>query len=250
MKKRLFFIIVSGMLILATIKLSAQVAINNDGSSSDNSAMLDVKSITKGLLPPRMTAVQRNAISSPAAGLIIWCSNCGTSGELEVFNGTTWTNLVGGATSIPLAIGQSFGGGVIYYIDNTGVHGLVASPNDWGNYLQWGCFLTLLNGTSTAIGTGQANTTAIVNGCSQAGIAARICDDLIVNGYNDWFLPSKEELWQLHLQRFLVGGFTGYWYWSSSEYSDYDAWQQSFGDSNQQHEYKAFNVSVRCVRAF
>ncbi len=66
------------------------------------SAVLDVNSTTKGLLPPRMTAAQRDSIVAPAAGLIIWCTNCGSSGELQVFNGTTWTNLIGGTASIPL----------------------------------------------------------------------------------------------------------------------------------------------------
>lgn len=62
------------------------------------SAELDVTSTTKGLLPPRMTQAQRNAIVSPAAGLIIWCTDCVAAGELQVFNGTTWTNLFGGIT--------------------------------------------------------------------------------------------------------------------------------------------------------
>ena len=65
----------------------------------DASAELDVTSSTKGLLPPRMTQTQRNAIASAAAGLLVWCTNCGTSGELQVFNGTTWTNVTGGAAS-------------------------------------------------------------------------------------------------------------------------------------------------------
>jgi uncharacterized protein (TIGR02145 family) len=64
-----------------------------------SSAELDVTSTTKGLLPPRMTQAQRNAIVSPVAGLLIWCSNCGTTGELQVNNGTTWKNMIGGTAS-------------------------------------------------------------------------------------------------------------------------------------------------------
>lgn len=70
----------------------------------DASAALDVSSTKQGFLPPRMTYVQKTAISSPAAGLIIWCSNCGAAGELQVFNGTTWTNLVGGSASASLPV--------------------------------------------------------------------------------------------------------------------------------------------------
>ena len=54
------------------------------------SALLDVSSINKGFLPPRMTYAQKNAIPSPIAGLIVWCTDCGTNGALQVFNGTNW----------------------------------------------------------------------------------------------------------------------------------------------------------------
>lgn len=54
------------------------------------SAQLDVSSTTKGFLPPRMTITQRNAIPAPVAGLMVWCTDCGTSGGLYVYNGTSW----------------------------------------------------------------------------------------------------------------------------------------------------------------
>ena len=73
--------------------MSAQVGV---GTSSPNAAAaLDVVSTSKGLVPPRMTAAQRNSISNPPAGLMLWCSDCGSNGELQVFNGTTFTNLTG-----------------------------------------------------------------------------------------------------------------------------------------------------------
>jgi uncharacterized protein (TIGR02145 family) len=87
------------ILIITSYALNAQVAINTDGSSANPSAILEVKSTEKGFLPPRMRAVQRDAISSPVAGLVIWCSNCGNNGEMQVFNGTAWTTLTGGAVS-------------------------------------------------------------------------------------------------------------------------------------------------------
>ena len=54
------------------------------------SALLEVSSSSKGFLPPRMTFAQRNAIVSPSAGLIVWCTDCGSTGTLQVFNGSTW----------------------------------------------------------------------------------------------------------------------------------------------------------------
>ena len=71
-------------------------------SAASASAVLEASSTTQGFLPPRMTRVQRNAIVTPASGLTVWCSNCGVSGELQVFNGTTWTNVVGGQASLEL----------------------------------------------------------------------------------------------------------------------------------------------------
>ena len=68
-------------------------------SASSASAVLEASSTTQGFLPPRMTRDQRNAIVTPAAGLIVWCTNCGTAGELQVNNGTSWTNLTGGPAS-------------------------------------------------------------------------------------------------------------------------------------------------------
>jgi len=75
-------------------------------NSPDNSAILEANSTTKGFLPPRMTSVERSAINSPAAGLMIWCTNCGSNGELQVFNGNEWTNIMGGAAA--LGCGDSF----------------------------------------------------------------------------------------------------------------------------------------------
>jgi uncharacterized protein (TIGR02145 family) len=68
-------------------------------SAASASAVLEASSTTQGFLPPRMTRVQRNAIVTPAAGLIVWCTNCGSSGELQINNGSTWTNLIGGQAS-------------------------------------------------------------------------------------------------------------------------------------------------------
>jgi len=69
-------------------------------SNIATSAKMEVNSTTQGFLPPRLTAGQRNAIVSPVAGLTIWCSNCGVRGELEVYDGVGWTNMIGGVTSV------------------------------------------------------------------------------------------------------------------------------------------------------
>ena len=66
------------IILVTTLALNAQVAINTDGTAADNSAMLDVKSNTAGILIPRMTSTQRQAISSPAIGLLVYDTEIGT----------------------------------------------------------------------------------------------------------------------------------------------------------------------------
>ena len=95
----LLFLITNGANIFAQ-----NVAINSDGSAPDASAMLEVKSTTKGLLPPRMTEAQRDAIGTPATGLIIYCTDCGSNGEMQVYNGSAWTNIDGSAASTPVTV--------------------------------------------------------------------------------------------------------------------------------------------------
>ncbi len=68
-------------------------------NSPNASALLEVSSTSKGLLPPRMTYAQRNAITNPAQGLILYCTNCGANGEVEVYNGISWVNINGSAAA-------------------------------------------------------------------------------------------------------------------------------------------------------
>jgi hypothetical protein len=106
-----------------------------------------------------------------------------------------------------------------------------------------------MGATGTAIGTGQANTTAIVNGCNWAGTAARICDDLSLNGYNDWFLPSKDEMEEIMSHSQDIGGLTGINYWVSSEYYTDQAWYCTTTGGGGYTEKSTF-MSVRAIRAF
>ena len=107
MKTLLLDLLVVIALLLVTLSGAfAQMGISTNGSSPDNSAMLDVKSTTKGFLPPRMTTAQRDLISSPATGLTIYntTKNCN-----ETYNGSSWV----GNTHY---IGESYGGGIVFCI--------------------------------------------------------------------------------------------------------------------------------------
>jgi hypothetical protein len=158
-------------------------------------------------------------------------------------------------------------GGRIIYIDTTNQFPwtyLECAPADAGT-APWGPLNSFVGGTGiatgTAIGTGQANTAAILNKFGQEGAAARLCDNYYTYTarlYDDWFLPSKDELNLLYteLKLYSMGGFSSdAVYWSSSE-NDHSkvgssAWRQWFSDGGQYEYYLKTNpYSVRAVRAF
>ena len=87
-------ILIAAILFSWMISALAQISVNNDGSAPDPSAMLEVKSTTRGLLPPRMTHAQMNAIANPAPGLIIYCTDCTDPCPLQIWTGSSWSPTV------------------------------------------------------------------------------------------------------------------------------------------------------------
>jgi hypothetical protein len=212
------------------------------------SAKLDVASTNSGFLPPRMDSTQRNAIASPAAGLTIYNT---TLKSVQVYNGTAWV-------SSTHFIGESYGGGIVYYVYDNGQHGLIAAIVDQ-NGVGWGNGTYRYTGTTgDGLNAGAMNTAVIVAAQmadNQGGaFAALMCANYSVtmggNTYGDWYLPSKYELNLLYLKKNLVGGFANADYWSSSEYDLYYAWIQDFSLGVQSFDVKLRNIFVRAIRSF
>ena len=169
-----------------------------------------------------------------------------------------------GSCDFSLQVGDLVEGGIVFYIDETGEHGLVAAMEDLEGAYQWGCYeigVHLADGTS--IGSGLQNTEDIVNqGCitENGGItAAQAALDAEINGYSDWYLPSKDELYEMYNTignggpEGNIGGFETSdlpYYWSSSEYNSDNAWRVYFGDGNTNNLSKYFTIRVRVIRAF
>jgi hypothetical protein len=346
------------LLLLANTITNAQVGVGTTSPNASARFQVDADSSTnaKGFLPPRVTYAQRNAITSPAIGLMVFCTNCGT-GEPQFYNGTEWKNMIGGTglgqapavastiaasniskTSVTsggnitndnglaitargvcwsissnpttansktiesgttgsftsnitglnantvyylrayainaggtnygdqvsvrttdYAIGESALGGKIAYLLQPGdpsydaniTHGLVATNADISTSAQWGCYGIFIGADGTAIGTGNQNTINITARCSAAGIAARLCADLVEGGYSDWFLPSKDELNKLYLNRVAIGGFSNADYWSSTEVNQNFAWYQIFTFFFQDGAIKTYPSGyVRAIRSF
>jgi hypothetical protein len=153
----------------------------------------------------------------------------------------------------PIAIGNQYQGGTIFYLDNTGQHGLVVTSLTENPAQGWGCFLTDIPETSATFGAGQTNTAAILAHCSEPNIAARLCDNLATGGYTDWFMPSKDELQLVYtnLHQHGMGGFVNHTYWTSTEHSPSYAWEIDFANGVAQRGSKGNSYQkVLAVRAF
>ena len=138
-------------------------------------------------------------------------------------------------TSITYQVGDLALGGIVAYIYQSGdpgydenvQHGLIASVTDLGNY-EWGCSGTTVGASGTVLGTGAANTAAILANCATRPIAASIAAAHDGGGFTDWFLPSYDELNKLYLNQSIIGGFFGSQYLSSREGSATNVCTQTF----------------------
>ncbi len=171
-------------------------------------------------------------------------------------SGTTVSPYVANATGATvLAIGQSYQGGIIFWLDTTGQYGLIAAPADQSTGIQWynGTY-TVTNAVRDGIGAGRFNTARIIANQGQGGVAysyaAQICANYQGGNYFDWYLPSKYELNLLYLQKSVVGGFAGHSYWSSSEVNSNLASNQNFRHGYTNHNGKYGTDYVRAIRAF
>jgi hypothetical protein len=172
-------------------------------------------------------------------------------------SGLAYGNEVSFTTAV-CEVGDNYLGGIVAYlwgVNDTGhvpfeQHGIIVAPVDQSTGAPWGCSSTLIGGTSLDAGTGQANTLSIINGCIEAGTAASICNELVLNGYNDWFLPSARDLFELEWSKDVVGGYSEGGYWSSSEVETGLAYIKVFGQNELGQVSKSSNYHVRAVRYF
>jgi Protein of unknown function (DUF1566) len=129
--------------------------------------------------------------------------------------------------AVKVKIGEYYCGGIVFYLNNTGQHGLIAAKADI-----------------------QGHSDGKEEGCFTWADAKTACHNLVSNGYSDWFLPNKDQLNQLYLNESAVGDFVDKFYWSSTERDASNAWRQFFGDGYQHDYSKSQGYRARAVRTF
>ena len=360
--KKYFLLLI--VVLFNTYGIAQSVSINEDGSEPDPTAILDLKSTDKGILVPRMTQIQREAIVNPATGLLVY-QNDGEDG-FYFYDGTNWISLSqttveisgpagghltgnypnpqignsvinsdrvdngtivtqdlgnGAVTSAKIAdgsvnsthldatlaarisandakisypsadaaklagiqagaevnvsfdwnatsgdgqilnkpvkphyIGESYGGGIIFWLNESGEHGLIVAPTDqqapWYNGVNMD-----VESYANNVGGGYYNTKLITKLQGVGNYAASLCENYTGGGYTDWYLPSLIELRLIYRNLFIagMGSFGGDYYWSSTEHSDIRAWYQEFIYGNWDPDMgltKDNNFYFRPVRAF
>ena len=179
-------------------------------------------------------------------------------------DGTVGSPYVVSATSdCGLSIGDTIQGGMIFYLDASGCHGLISATTDQSTGIQWyNGSSSYTNATFDGVKAGQSNTKLIIDTQGTGSYAAKLCDDLIIYSntglFEDWYLPSKYELNLMYdnigqgdaLGLGNVGQFANDFYCSSTEFDDYDEWVQSFDVGYQGNYLKDYYFYVRAVRAF
>lgn len=118
-----------------------------------------------------------------------------------------------------LKTGDEFQGGIIFHLDKTNGHGLVVSKQDLSATADW-------------------------------NEAIQFCTDYREGGFDDWRLPTIDELNLVYKNKDQVGSFVRFSYWSSTEYAGHFAWFQNFYTGTQDNDFKDNTCYVRAIRSF
>ncbi len=202
-------------------------------ANPDASALLDMTSTERGLLIPRVDlddATTAAPVTSPAEGLLIYNETGTEPHGFYYWDGTLWVMFSSGSSSSSSAtcdhtIGESYGGGIVFYVSSDGCHGLISDTQDQYAAEYWDHAFDGLNDPSLHSTEG--------------------------GKYFDWRMPSKWELNQMYIQRATIGGFASARYWCSiHNSSNENIWYHDFSTGTQSVNTRTNSYHVRAVRAF
>lgn len=233
---------------------------------ANSTPIVDIKSTTEGMVMPKMTVAQRNAITGLTAGTQVYCTNCTPYGPY-VYNGGTWVAMFQTTTVSPITytVGQAAQGGIVFWIDpaSGGQHGLVADRYDYGGRWHWSSFSDThpyCGARATGYYGGEFNTNRMLENEDVRNdySVAQKCrayggegDNRDTFSYGDWYLPSLGELKLMYSLRNVIGNFnTTNKYWSSTEVTQSSSYVTDFVNGQEYISDKETYYAARCIRRF
>jgi hypothetical protein len=237
---------------------NTQVNLSWTNPSDTEYSFIEISWTPTGGIPARSMTVPRPMTSQIIADLVNGMSYTFTIKAVDKAENKSDGVIV--SATLTYSIGYTGpAGGFIFYDKGNYLNGwrwLEAAPRDQSTGIAWcnGSYNTT-GAMATAVGQGEVNTLTIISVQGEGTYAASLCANYILNGFDDWFLPSKDELNLIYvnLKQHSLGGFASAEYWSSSEYDykeDAFAFGQDFRNGNQWDPSKFGLLTVRAVRAF
>ncbi|MBE0640254.1 MAG: DUF1566 domain-containing protein [Bacteroidales bacterium] len=260
-------------------KSNALTILKNANTTIGGSLTLNGNGTDASITFPTTRGTSGQVLKTAGDGTTSWGNAVepGTNaGQMQYWNGIAWVTVEAGTYGQvfefrnggpewvdkninTLNVGDTYQGGIIAYFLQSGDpgydenvrHGLIAAPGDQSAGASWGCMGSNVGDANIVLGAGAPNTLSIVTGCSEPGIAARLCYDLVLSGYSDWFLPSGNELLKLYLNKSVIGGFENTIYWSSTKISANNAVAIDFTNGSAPFDIEKSSLQhVRAIRAF
>jgi len=226
--------------------LTASTLLGTDGSSQIGTVSLTGDITTDGLI----ATLSNTGVISGTYGSLTAVPQITVDSKGRITTITTTTNTH--------TIGESYGGGIVFYVYDNGNHGLIAATSDQSTGIQWSITNTVTNAVRNGIHGGISNTERIIINQGAGSYAAQLCANYIGGDYADWYLPSEYELNLMYTNigkgasspNYNIGLFANDYYWSSSEYGDGTARGQWFNSGNPSFVSKYAESYVRAIRAF
>jgi hypothetical protein len=200
--------------------LSASTLLGTNGTSQLGTVSLTGDITTDGLV----VTLSNTGVISGTYGSSTAVPQITVDSKGRITTITTTAISVSGGSTITHTIGESYGGGKVFYVTTDGLHGLIAETQDQSSSCTWYNAQDVISNPNSHSTEGKK--------------------------FTDWRLPTKYELNLMYNARSTIGNFATDHYWSSTEFDASSAQEQYFDDGYQFYNNKFIAYYVRAIRAF